>query len=176
MRQAARVSSINALKDFKRALGSFATVINTAIGEAQSDLQRTTWWVQQDRVTHWQAQKRKRTTQLAQANSELFRAQVASPDQRVPATLERKAVDQAQRRLDEAETKLASIKRWSRILEREVILYKGHCQQLARAVEGDVPAAMVRLDRMVDALEKYVRIQAPNTDRDEIESQSEVKS
>ncbi len=52
MRQAARVSSINALKDFKRALGSFATVINTALGEAQSDLQRTTWWVQQDRVTH----------------------------------------------------------------------------------------------------------------------------
>ena len=46
----------------------------------------------------------------------------------------------------------------------------------ARAVEGDVPAALVRLDRMVDALEKYVRIQAPNTDRDEIESQSEVKS
>ncbi len=171
MRQAARVSSINALKDFKRALGSFATVINSALAEAQSDLQRTTWWVQQDCLTHWQVQKRKRTTQLAQAKSELFRAQVASSDQRVSATLERKAVDQAQQRLDEAETKLASIKRWSRVLEREVILYKGHCQQIARAVEGDVPAAMVRLDRMVDALEKYVQIQAPNTDRDAFETE-----
>ena len=123
MRQAARVSSINALKDFKRALGSFATVINTALAEAQSDLQRTTWWVQQDRVTHWQAQKRKRTTQLAQANSELFRAQVASPDQRVPATLERKAVDQAQQRLDEAETKLASIKRRAARVERPALRF-----------------------------------------------------
>ena len=174
MRQAARVSSINALKDFKRALGSFATVINTAIGEAQSDLQRTTWWVQQDRLTHWQVQKRKRTTQLAQAKSELFRAQVASPDQRVSATLERKAVDQAQQRLDEAETKLANIKRWSRLLEREIILYKGHCQQLARAIDGEVPAALLRLDKMVGALEKYVRIAVPNTDRNAIDH--EVKS
>ncbi len=172
MRQAARVSSINALKDFKRALATFATVIRTALGEAQSDLQRTTWWVQQDRLTHWQVQKRKRTTQLAQAKSELFRAQVASPDQPVPATLERKAVGEAQRRLDEAETKLANIKRWGRVLEREVILYKGHCQQLARAVEGEVPGALIRLDKMVDALEKYVRIQAPSTDRTEIESEA----
>ena len=78
MRQAANVSSIHALKDFKRALSSFATVINTALGEAQSDLQRTTWWVQQNQSTHWKVQKRKRTAQLAQAKSELFRAQVAS--------------------------------------------------------------------------------------------------
>ncbi len=174
MRQAASVSSINALKDFKRALDTFASIIRTALGEAQSDLQRTTWWVQQDRLTHWQVQKRKRMTQLAQAKSELFRSQVASPDQRVPATLERKAVDQAHQRLDEAQTKLASIKRWSRVLEREVILYKGHCQQIARAVEGDVPAALLRLDKMVGALEKYVRIPAPNTDRDAFET--EVKS
>ncbi len=172
MRQAARVSSINALKDFKRALGTFATVIRTALGEAQSDLQRTTWWVQQDRLTHWQVQKRKRTTQLAQAKSELFRAQVGSPDQPVPATLERKAVGEAQRRLDEAETKLANIKRWGRVLEREVILYKGHCQQLSRAVEGEVPGALIRLDKMVAALEKYVQIQAPSTDRTEIESEA----
>ncbi len=173
MRQAASVSSINALKDFKRALDTFASIIRTALGEAQSDLQRTTWWVQQDRLTHWQAQKRKRTSQLAQAKSELFRAQVASPDQRVPATLERKAVDQAQQRLDEAQTKLASIKRWSRLLEREVILYKGHCQQLARAVDGEVPGALIRLDKMVGALEKYVRIPAPTTDRDAVEHEVE---
>ena len=172
MRQAASVSSINALKDFKRALDTFASIIRTALGEAQSDLQRTTWWVQQDRLTHWQVQKRKRMTQLAQAKSELFRSQVASPDQRVPATLERKAVDEAQRRMDEAETKLANVKRWGRMLEREVILYKGHCQSLARAVDGEVPAALIRLDKMVAALEKYVQIQAPSTDRTEIESEA----
>ena len=161
MRQAANVSSIDALKDFKRALSGFATVITTALGEAQSDLQRTTWWVQQNQATHWKAQKRKRTTKLEQAKSELFRAQVASADQRASTVLERRAVDKAQRNLDEADTKIANISRRSRLLDREVILYKGQTQQLARVVEGDVPRALLRLDKMVDALEKYVRLHAP---------------
>ena len=165
MRQAARVSSINALKDFKRALSSFGTVIKTALGEAQADLQRTTWWVQQDQLTRWKNEKRTRTARLDQAKSELFRAQVAAPDQRVPATMQRKAVDKAQRLMDEAETKIANVKRWTRLLDREVPLYKGHCQKLGRVVEGDLPRALIKLDRMVAALEKYVSVQAPATDR-----------
>lgn len=156
MRQAARVRSINALKDFKRALAGFAALANNALGEAQADLQRTAWWVQHDQVTHWQVQKRKRTAQLALAKSELFRAQVSSAEQGGSATLERRAVDRAEQMLQEAEQKLENVKRWARILEREVILYKGHSQQLARAVEGDVPRALVRLDKMIAALEKYV--------------------
>ncbi len=165
MRQAARVTSIHALKDFKRALGSFGIVVNTALGAAQADLQRTTWWIQQDQLTRWKNEKRTRTTRLEQAKSELFRAQVASPDMRVPATMQRKAVDKAQRLLDEAETKIANVKRWSRLLEREVVLYKGHCQKLGRAVEGDLPRALIKLDKMVVALEKYVSIRGPASDR-----------
>ena len=165
MRQAAHVSSIDALKDFKRALGTFGIVVNTALGEAQADLQRTTWWIQQDQLARWKNEKRRRSTKLEQAKSELFRAQVAAPDQRVPATLQRNAVDKAQRLLDEAETKIANVKRWSRVLEREVVLYKGHCQKLGRAVEGDLPRALIKLDKMVAALEKYVAIRGPATDR-----------
>ena len=86
--------------------------------------------------------------------------------------LERKAVDKAQHGLDEAETKLVNVKRWGRLLERETILYKGLCQQLARTVDGEVPRALLRLDKMVSALEKYVRIQTPQT----AETQDEVKS
>ena len=161
MRQAARVNSIDALKHFKHGLTEFSTLAITALGEAQAEIQRTVWWVQHDQLAHWKNQKRKRTVQLAQAKSELFRAQVASPDQRTPATLERNAVDKAQRAIDEAETKIANVKRWSRQLERETTLYKGYCQQLARAVEGDMPRAIVRLERMIDALERYVKLAAP---------------
>ena len=161
MRQAARVSSIDALKHFKHALVEFGTMANMALGEAQADVQRTTWWIQNDQLAYWKNQKRKRTTRLAQAKSELFRAQAASPDLRGSDLLERKAVDKAQRALDEAETKIANVKRWSRLLEREVLLYKGQCQQLARAVEGDLPRAVASLEKMVAALERYVKLAAP---------------
>src|SRR5262249_55007475 len=90
--------------------------------------------------------------------------QVASPDQRVPATIERKAVEKAEAAVHEAETKIAAVKRWGRALEREILLYKGQCQQLARVVEGDLPQALLRLDRMVEALEQDVRLTAPSTE------------
>ncbi len=164
MRQFARVSSIDALKQFKQALGQFATVATSALDEAQADVQRTAWWIEHDQLSHWQIQRRKRGTKLAQAKSELFRAQVASPDQRVSATLERKAVEKAEALVDEAESKIAAVKRWGRALEREILLYRGQCQQLARALEGDLPQALLRLDRMVEALEKYVQLAAPTSE------------
>lgn len=164
MRQSARVSSIDALRDFRLALAEFATTAAAALDEAQADVQRTAWWIEHDRLSHWQIQLRKRATQLAQAKSELFRAQVASPDQRVPATMERKAVEKAQALVDEAETKIAAVKRWGRALEREILLYKGQCQQFARVLEGDLPQALWRLDRMVEALERYVQLTAPSSE------------
>ena len=164
MRQFARVSSIDALKQFKQALAEFRTIATTALDEAQADVQRTAWWIEHDQLSHWQIQLRKRATKLAQAKSELFRAQVASPDQRVSATLERKAVEKAEALVEEAESKIAAVKRWGRVLEREILLYRGQCQQLARAIEGDLPQALLRLDRMVEALEKYVQLTAPTSD------------
>ena len=161
MRQAARVHSIDALKDFKRALDEFRTLAGTALGEAQADVQRTLNWIEHDQLSHWQGQKKKRMARLAEAKNELFRAQVASEDGRGQPTTERRAVEKAQGLLDEAETKIANVKMWRRKLEREMLLYRSHIQPLARSVEADLPRALVRLDRMIDALGKYVQIEVP---------------
>ena len=79
--------------------------------------------------------------------------------------MERKAVNKAQRLLEEAETKINNVKRWSRLLDREVPLYRGLCQQLGRAVEGELPQALVKLENMISTLEKYVAIQTPKIER-----------
>ncbi len=164
MRQFASVSSIDALKDFKRVLAEFGTEASLAIDEAQVDIQRTVWSLGHNQLSSWQNRKRKRAAQLAQAKSELFRAQVASPDQRVPGAPERQALQKAEALHEECETKIAAIKRWDRELGREIFVYKGLCQQLARAVEGDLPPALLLLDRMVEALEKYVHLTVPTSD------------
>jgi hypothetical protein len=161
MRKAARVTSIHALKDFKRALDHFATQAITALGEGQADVRRTMWWIENEQLSYWKSRRRKREARLAEAKSELFRAQVAAEDSLVSATIERRAVEKAQAAVDEVQEKLANIKRWSRVLEREIILYRGECQQLSRAVEGDVPQALVRLEKMIEALERYVQLKAP---------------
>jgi hypothetical protein len=159
--KAARVTSIDALKDFKRVLGDFTTAATTALGEADADVRRTTWWIEHEQRSYWQNHRRKWANRLAEAKKELFSAQMAAGDRLVPATLQRKAVEKAQREVDEADTKLKNIKRWSRLLERETILYRGDCQQLGRALEGDLPQALARLEQMIDALERYVKLPAP---------------
>ncbi|MHC4210698.1 MAG: hypothetical protein ACYSWT_13405 [Planctomycetota bacterium] len=73
-------------------------------------------------------------------------------------------MERAEAAVQEAETKLANTKRWKRLLEREAILYKGECQRLARALEAECPQALSRLDKMIDALERYVKLPAPTID------------
>ncbi len=162
MRKAARVTSIDALKDFKRFLAEFTSLAMTSLSEAQAHVRRTTTWVEHEQPSYWKNERRKRATRLAEAKNELFRAQVAAADDQVSATLERRAVERAQGAVDEAETKLANTKRWRRLLERETILYKGECQKLARALEAECPQALARLDKMIEALERYVKLAAPS--------------
>ena len=163
MAEFARVTSINALRDFKAALIEFIEEANVALSEAQSDVQRSIWWVQQDRMAHWQREIKKRAEKVAQAKSELFKAQLASNDVRTSAVLERKALAQAQRRLEEAEEKLRRVKKWAHALDREFMLFKAQCQQVSGAVAGDLPNAVARLERMIDSLQKYVTLAAPSS-------------
>ncbi|MHC4767525.1 MAG: hypothetical protein ACYTEI_02300 [Planctomycetota bacterium] len=161
MRKAARVTSIDALKDFRRVLAEFTTLATTALGEAHAYVRRTTSWVEHEQPSYWKNERRRRQTKLAEAKNELFRAQVEAGDGQVSATLQRRAVERTQAAVDEAETKLRNTKRWSRLLDRETILYKGECQKLARALDAEMPQALARLDKMAESLERYVKLAAP---------------
>ena len=161
MRKTAHVSSIDALKEFKLALADFAAAADSALGEAHADVQRAISWITNDQRSYWEIQLRKRSARLAEARSELFRAEMETPGELRQATLERRAVERAERRHVEAEQRVASIKRWRPLLERELILYRGHCQRLANLVNGDLPAAAASLEKMIEALERYVKLKAP---------------
>ncbi|MHC4083435.1 MAG: hypothetical protein ACYSU2_19155 [Planctomycetota bacterium] len=140
MGKAARVTSIDALKDFKRVLAEFTTLATTALGEAHAYVRRTTSWVEHEQPSYWKNERRRRQTRLAEAKNELFRAQVEAADAQVSATLQRRAVEKAQAAVDEAETKLRNTKRW---------------------LDAEMPQALARLDKMVESLERYVKLAAP---------------
>lgn len=163
MSQFARITSLDALREFKAAIADFAEQASLSLSEAQSDAQRTIWWIQNDRYAHWQREKKKRTDKLAQAKADLFRAQLASSDTRTSAVVERKNLAKAQHLLDESEEKLRCIKKWQHMLEREFMLFKAGCGQVASAVAGDLPSAITRMDKMISSLEAYVALAAPTS-------------
>lgn len=158
-KRAAKVISVGALADFKAALAKFGEQAKVALIEANSDMQRTVNRLQGEVMSHWQHEVKLWTRKVAEAKSELHRAQLQSNDERPSAILERKALDAAQHRLKTAQEKIERTRHWLRALEREMMLCKGQLQQLDRAIDADLPRVAAQVDRMMESLDQYMRVQ-----------------
>ena len=154
MSEAANVRSINAIRDFRAAIIEFAQTSGTALSESQSDVQRTIWWLQQERLAHWQRELKNRNRKLTEAKSAMEQKEI----QKVSTVLEKRQVTQWQARVAEAEDKIVKVKRWVRELERELIKFKAQSQRLGRTLDGEVPQVIAKIDRMLDSLEAYLHL------------------
>ena len=164
MSNTARVDSIDTLKTFRVALIKFGEEANTALAAAEAEMQRVMGWLERDQVSYWQMQIRKRQEGLERAQ-EALRMKKLFPDAsgRFPTPVEEeKAVRKWKAALEEAQTKLANCKKYGRLLQREVMNYKGGVQRFSTWVQAEVPNAVARLDRMVGKLEAYVALSVPS--------------
>jgi len=160
MSNAARVDSIDSLRSFRVALIKFGEEANTALASAEAEMQRMLGWLERDQLSFWQFQLRKRQEGLGRAQ-EALRQKKLFPDAsgRFPTPIEEeKAVRKWKAAVEEAETKLAACKKYARLLQREIMNYKGGVNRFATAVQAEVPGAVARLDRMVDKLDAYVSL------------------
>jgi len=77
-------------------------------------------------------------------------------------TEQKEAVRNAQRRLEEAEQKLATVKRWVPVLEHAIAEYHATSQPLGDRLTGSLVNSLTLLDRVVGSLESYLATQAPS--------------
>ncbi len=161
MADSAKVSSLDAIRDFKVAVVGFAEEATVALSEATSDAQRGVWYITNECKSHWQRELKKRTEKLNQAKAELFKKQMETNDTRTSAVVERKHVARCEAAVTQAEEKLRAIKRWTTELERQFMIFKAGVQGISNIVAGDLPNAAARMQRMILALEKYIQLQAP---------------
>src|SRR5208337_2332151 len=122
MSTTARVESIDAIKDFRVYLTKFQEMAGRALGDADSDIHRAVRWLEGEGLNFWTSTIRKRQEQLAKAE-EAFRFKRLYKDSSgsTPSAVEeQKAVQMAKKRLEEAQTKLANVKTWTRKLQKEI--------------------------------------------------------
>lgn len=158
MSDQASVLSIDVLKDFRAALIEFGEDAKLGLSEANSDVQRTIWWVKHDQPAHWQRELKKRSNKLNELKTDLSRVQMQGGS----TVIERKKVLAAQRAVEEAEEKLRRIKQWSINLDKELMIFKGQCNSLAGVLDGELPNVVARMERMIDKLHQYVALKAPS--------------
>jgi len=158
MAEGAKVNSIDAVKMFRIYLAKFGEYAGVALGDAESEVNRTMTWLETEQQAFWIQRIRKCQELLARAEDAL-RQKTLFKDAtggRQSAVDEQKAVMIAKKNLAEAQEKLANTKSWIRKLQKEITMYRGGMGRFAGAISGGIPAAIAQLGNTLSLLDQYV--------------------
>lgn len=164
MAESARILATEAMAEAKAALAEFASSVDRTLAEVDSEIMRMTQWLQQDRPAHWKREVRVRQEEVHKAKAAVARRELAAAPEPARAVEERRGVERAERRLDEAQRRQAATHRWAPVWEKEAMAYKGPAHQLRDMVSGAIPAAIGRISRMMESVESYLRVTPPKGD------------
>src|SRR4249919_2981110 len=109
MPEKAKVSSIEALEEFRSSLIVYLGNALRTLDEVSGDVMRTRAWIETDRLVHWENEVRRRTRKLQEKQQELFSAKLSNLREATQA--EHMAVLKAKHALNEAQAKLDLVKK-----------------------------------------------------------------
>mgnify|MGYP003393701018 CR=1 FL=1 len=159
MPQQARVTSIEALDDFRARLIVYVEKASVAVDDALDDVSRTRQWLQSEQLNYWGTQLRRRARDLETVEQELFSARIGNLHE---ATNTRQlAVRKARQSMDEAQAKLALLKKWNRHYDSEVAPLVAQVEKLRVLLSTDLQQAVTLLGRSVETLDAYSDRMAP---------------
>ena len=155
----AQITSIEALEAFRAQLIQFLSEIGPVVDEAGGEVVRMRFWLQNEQRDFWQGQLRRRQRKLEEAQAELFNARLSVFQD--STILPHMVVQKAQRAVQEAEQKLAAIKKWERELDNLAEPQLKQLDQLRGFLATDMNKAVAFLDQVMRALEAYTSVPAP---------------
>ena len=154
---AAHVASLDALRGFRAALVRFAADLEAALVALELEARRPVEWIEGDRSRIRPQQVRKAGELVSEARLAVERCEVrvSSEDARYCYD-ERKASEKAKRRLQLAEERTQSVRRWRVQMHKEAEAFQTQIARLKQYLENDLVKALAALDRILAALDEYV--------------------
>src|SRR6516162_2162403 len=113
--QQAKVTSVDAIEQFRSVLLLFLTKARPTLEEIISEVNKTRNWLQHDQTADWEREMKVWQRAMEQAQSELFSARISTIHNASAA--QQMAVQRARRAIREAEDKLRVLKKWSREID-----------------------------------------------------------
>jgi len=170
MPERAKVTSLEAVEDFRARLIVFREKAGRVLDEMSDQVTRTRLWLETDRPAHWQGHIRRLTRQLEQAQQELFSARLsglhdASINQQV-------AVQKLRRSIQDAERKAKTVKQWQRQFDSRVESPAKQVEKLRHFLGHDVNKALAYLNEVIKTIAAYSELHPP-VRRPAVESESE---
>ena len=152
MADQARITSVDAIEDFRASLVVFSSKAKQAIDTAQDAVKKTRAWLQTEQPAFWAGQIKQRQKKLDQAQQELMSARfsefVDSP------TMQQAAVRKARAYLEEAQAGMKRTQGWAREFDRVVEPLARKLDGMRDFVETDLVQAsayLVEIQKILDA-------------------------
>jgi hypothetical protein len=164
----ANVDDLDVFRAAKAAVVRFQQAADAALINADSQMRRVLSWLENEQITYWQGQIRKRTDAVTRAKEavrqkKLFKDAVG----RTPyAVQEEKILRAALGALEEAERRLDATRKSIPKLHKEIEAYRGGVQGLGSALAVEVPKAIALLQQAAINLEDYVNLASSSTGGD----------
>ncbi len=155
----AHVTSVEAIEDFRASLVVFLSKARPTLEEVSDEALRTRLWLENEQRTRWEAEVRRRTRTLEQAQQALFSAGISNL--RDASDAEKMAVQRARRALEEAEAKLKVVKQWARDFENRAEPLTRQLDKLHTLLSNDMLKAVAYLVNVIKALDAYADVAPP---------------
>jgi hypothetical protein len=144
---------VDAIEAFRASLLIYLGKAKPALEQVGSEVLRTRVWVQTTQRAHWEHQLKLRLRKLEEARGELFNARLSQfQDSTLLHTM---AVQKAQRAVEEAEARVAMLKKWSREMETRAEPLLKQLEQFHGYLTTELSKGAVQLAQIVKTLDAY---------------------
>lgn len=156
MSRSAKVTSIDAIREFQNALRRYQEALQDICEAWNLETHKAHDWIEQDRARYWPHAWKHAENRLVAAQNDLQLAKLAAMQNEHKSCIdEQKAVERATARQRQCEEKMRLLKHWRSRMRHETEEFRGKLARLRQYNEVDIPRALAGLDRVLQALEKY---------------------
>ncbi len=156
----AHVTSVEAIEEFRSSLLVYVSKARPTLEEVSDEALRTRLWLENEQRTRWEAEVRRRTRTLEQAQQALFSSGISNL--RDASDVEKMAVQRARRALEEAEAKLKLVKHWARDFQNRAEPLTRQLDKLHTLLSNDMVKAAAHLANVIKALDAYADVAPPS--------------
>jgi hypothetical protein len=161
MPERAKVTSLEAIEDFRAKLIVYRDKATRVLDEVSEEVTRARLWLEGDRPAYWQNQIKQRTRELEQAQQELFSAQLSGL--RDASYAQQAAVQKCRRAIRDAEDRLKLVKQWERQFDQRVQTPARQVEKLRHTLSNDLGQAVFWLNEVTKTLTAYAELAPPGS-------------
>jgi hypothetical protein len=156
MSNGADVRSIDAVIEWRADLTNYGDLLAEAMAGVDLEIRRAADWLE-EQLAKWRKAIRDCEDEVTRAKAELSQRKFPTWDGREPdCTVQEKNLRVAKARLEHAEEKVETVRRWIGRLPKMIDeMFTGPSRRLKSMLEADVPNALAELARRIASLESY---------------------